>query len=133
MKKFVLFGLVLSSLFAFRSIEGNYSNYIVGKVVKAYTQAGFGRWGREWLFMDVKSKDGKVYHIAIAPTFVISNLGINEGDEVKVAGFVPPIFPNGYIKAVNIYDVTQKRDYPITGFGNCPHYGYSYHYYEGHY
>jgi len=123
MKKFVLFILVLSSLFAFRNIEGNYSNYIIGKVIRAYTKAGFGRWGREWLFMDVKSKDNKVYHIAIAPTFVISNLGIIEGDEVKVAGFVPPIFPNGYIKAVDIYDVTQKRDYPISGFGNCPHYG----------
>jgi len=133
MKKIVMLISIISALLAFRNIENNYSNYIVGKVVKAYTQAGFGRGGREWLFMDVKSKDGKVYHIAIAPTFVISNLGINEGDEVKVAGFVPPIFPNGYIKAVNIYDVTQKRDYPIAGFGNCPHYGYGYHYYEGHY
>jgi len=130
MKKILVLVFVVGSLFAFNSINRVNSNVIEGKVIKAYTQTGFGRMQNEWLFMDVKSND-KIYHIAIAPTFRIPNLGINEGDIVKVNGFIPPVFPNGYVKAFDIYDVTQKKDYPISGYGirynhyeNFPHNGY---------
>jgi len=113
MKK-VLSGLVLVSvLFGFNNIQ-NSSNYDVsGKVIRAYKQAGYGRMAREWLFMDIKTKNG-VRQIAIAPTFRISNLDIKEGDEVKISGFIPPMWV-GVIKACDIYDITQKRDYPICG------------------
>jgi len=116
MKKILVLVFVVGSLFAFNSIRGGgNSSVIEGKVIKAYTQTGFGRMQNEWLFMDVKSNN-KIYHIAIAPTFRIPNLGINEGDIVKVNGFIPPVFSNGYIKAFDIYDITQKKDYPISGY-----------------
>ena len=122
MKKLMLLVFLVIGLFGFNSINSDanstypaYSGSIKGVVVKAYTQPGFGRWGYEWLFMDVKGNDGKIYQIAIAPTFRIANLPIKEGDVVEVSGFTPPIFPAGVIKAVDIYDVTQKRDYPIWG------------------
>jgi len=116
MKKILVLVFVVGSLFAFNSIRGGgNSSVIEGKVIKAYTQTGFGRMQNEWLFMDVKSNN-KIYHIAIAPTFRIPNLGINEGDIVKVNGFIPPVFSNGYVKAFDIYDITQKKDYPISGY-----------------
>ena len=118
MKKIVLASLLSLSLFGFNSIQGNSGNVVEGKVVKAYTQTGYGRMGANWLFMDVKDKNGNIIKVAIAPTFKISNLPINEGDEVKVNGFTPPMFPNGVIKAFDIYDVTQKKDYPISGCYN---------------
>ena len=79
--------------------------------------------GYNWLFMDVKSNNGKIYKVAIAPTCIISNLPIKEGDKVKVEGFIPPVFPSNVTKAVDIYDVTQKRDYPIVGYGCGGGYG----------
>jgi len=54
--------------------------------------------------------------IGIAPAFRISNLPIKEGDIVKVKGITPPIWPSGSIRAWDIYDVTQKKDYPIAGW-----------------
>ncbi len=123
MKKFTMLIITAMALFGFNSIQGNTNSQagvIEGKVIKAYTAPGFGRMGNEWLFMDVKGKNGKIYKIAIAPTFRISNLPINEGDEVRVSGFTPPIFPVGVIKATDIYDVTQKKDYPIWGGGYGP-------------
>ena len=115
MKKFLLSGIIALSLFGFNSISNtNPNNSITGKVIKAYTARGFGRMGNDWLFMDVQTKNGTI-KVAIAPTFKISNLPINEGDEVRVSGFTPLRFPNGVVKAFDIYDVTQKRDYPISG------------------
>ena len=129
MKKLTVLILFTIALFGFNSIQGNANSQvgvIEGKVIKAYTDRGYGRWGNEWLFMDVKGKDGKIYKIAIAPTFRIPNLPINEGDEVRVSGFTPPIFPAGVIKATDIYDITQKRDYPIWGgiYGPGGRWGY---------
>jgi hypothetical protein len=127
MKKLLLATLIGVGLFGFNSIDGkvntkiqqvqnNSNNYILsGKVRKAYTQTGYGPRGFEWLFMDVETKNG-VIKIGIAPTFRISNLPINEGDIVKIDGFTPPYWPKGVIKAWDIYDVTQKKDYPIVGF-----------------
>ena len=124
MKKLLLTLSIVGSLFAFNSIstQNTENNYDVeGKVIKAYTQRGYGRMGSEWLFMDIKAKDGKIYKIAIAPTFRISNLPIKEGDIVKVDGWTPPMFEAGVLKAIDIYDETQKRDYPIN---DGPYYGY---------
>ena len=138
MKKLTAILILAISLFGFNSISNkNIQNYptptIEGKVIKAYTDRGFGRMGYEWLFMDVQTKNG-VVTVAIAPTFRIPNLPINEGDEVKVYGFTPPIFPENVIKATDIYDITQKRDYPIWGGGYGPHGGWYrgdyYHHYE---
>ena len=130
MKKLTALLIMALSLFGFNSIHlQNQTPIIEGKVVKAYTDRGFGRMGNEWLFMDVKTKDG-IVTVAIAPTFKIPNLPINEGDEVKVYGFTPPIFPENIIKATEIYDVTQKRDYPLWG-GGWYRNGY-YHHYEYH-
>ena len=70
--------------------------------------------------------------MTIAPTFRISNLPIKEGDEVSVNGFTPLKFSNGVIKAVDIYDMTQKKDYPISRWGNCGGY-YAYHHQSGYY
>jgi len=127
MKKLALSALLALSLFGFDSIKNSQPTpTLKGKVVKAYTQAGYGRHNSEWLFMDVKGNDGKIHKVAIAPTFRISNLPIKEGDEVAVNGFTPPMFSNGVIKAVDIYDMTQKKDYPISGCGNCGGY-YAYH------
>ncbi len=123
MKKILLSSFIALSLFGFNSIQGNVNNGLQGKVIKAYVAQGYGRMEQNWLFMDVKDKNGKIIKVAIAPTFKISNLGINEGDEVNVQGFTPPMFANGVIKAIDIYDVTQKRDYPISGYG-CNHFGY---------
>ena len=129
MKKFALSVLLAISLFGFNSIKNN-QNYpsptIKGKVIKAYIQTGYGRMGNEWLFMDVKTKDG-IIKIAIAPTFRIPNLPINEGDEVEVYGFNPPVFPENVIKATDIYDITQHKDYPIWGGWHIRGY---YHHYE---
>jgi len=120
MKKILIFIAIISSLFGFQHIEGeSTSDYIVGKVVKAYIHNGFGKWGRKWLFMDVKT-GGKVFHIAIAPTFQLSNIGINEGDDVKVKWFRPTSFPSGYVKAVDIYDITQKKRYSIARLVSHP-------------
>jgi len=120
MKKVVIFIAIISSLFGFQNIQGeDASNYIVGKVVKAYTNKGLGRWGREWLFMDVKT-GGKVFHVALAPTFKLPNIGINEGDEVKIKWFRPTSFPPGYVKAVEIYDITQKKSYSIARLVSHP-------------
>jgi len=132
MKKLALSTLLALSLFGFDSIK-NYqpTPTLKGKVIKAYTQAGYGRHNSTWLFMDVKGNDGKIYKVAIAPTFRISNLPIKEGDEVSVNGFTPPRFSNGVIKAVDIYDITQKKDYPINGWGSCR--GYAYHHQGGYY
>jgi len=133
MKKLALSALLALSLFGFDSIKNSQPvPTLKGKVVKAYTQAGSGRMGNEWLFMDVKGNDGKIYKVAIAPTFRISNLPIKEGDEVSVNGFTPLRFSNGVIKAVDIYDLTQKKDYPISGWGNCGGY-YAYHHKGGYY
>jgi len=115
MKKLLLLAVV-SSLFAFNNIQNNTNYVLEGKVVKAYTQNGYGRMQNQWLFIDVKTKDG-IRQVAIAPTFRISNLPINEGDIVKINGITPPMFPAGVIKAWDIYDVTQKKDYPISGAG----------------
>ncbi len=119
MKKLAILILTAMALFGFNSIKSNdnaQTGVIEGKVIKAYTAEGYGRMGNEWLFMDVQTKNG-IIKVAIAPTFRISNLGIKEGDEVRVNGFTPPMFPSGVIKAFDIYDVTQKRDYPISGYG----------------
>jgi len=122
MKKLLLSTILAISLFGFQSISKQKPiPRITGKVIKAYTQRGYGRMGYEWLFMDVKTKSGKIYHIAIAPTFRIGNLPINEGDIVAVDGFTPLSFPRDVIKAVDIYDITQKRDYPVSRWGR---YGY---------
>ena len=124
MKKLMAVLLVAVSLFSFQSISRQKSIPMEkGIVVKAYTQRGYGRMGYEWLFMDIKTKDGRIVHVAIAPTFRIGNLPINEGDVVEVDGFTPSTFPKGVIKAVNIYDVTQKREFPISRWGR---YGYAY-------
>ena len=116
MKKVIFALLAVAALFGFNSISAKDAGVIRGKVVKAYVQRGYGRRGVEWLFMDVKTKD-KVYHVGIAPSFVIPNLPVNEGDEVEVRGFTPPYWPNDTVKAWDIYDVTQKKDYPIAGYG----------------
>ena len=125
MKRLLVATLLGASLFAFNTVNGvsnnsntsaNYYNsyQIEGKVLKAYTQPGFGPRGVEWLFMDVKTDKG-IVKVGIAPTFIISNLPIKEGDIVKVNGITPPIWPRGSIRAWDIYDVTQKKDYPIAG------------------
>ena len=65
MKRFFVATFLGVSLFAFNTVNGvsnnsntpaNYYNtyQFQGKVVKAYTQPGFGPRGFEWLFMDVK-------------------------------------------------------------------------------
>ena len=115
MKKLLLASMVVLSLFGFNSIQNNVNSNYTGKVIKAYVDKGYGRMEANWLFMDVKTKNGNIIKVAIAPTFKISNLPINEGDEVRVSGFTPYMFPNGVIKAFDIYDITQKRDYPISG------------------
>ncbi len=117
MKKFIILIGMVVALFGFDSISNPNSGTIEGKVTKAYTQQGYGKWKKEWLFMDIVSDNGTTYKIAIAPTFRISNLPIKEGDRVKVDGFTPSMFPQGVIKAVNIYDITQQKDYPIAGWG----------------
>ena len=119
MKKLLVFSLLTLSLFGFNSIQQTVNNppVIQGKVIKAYTAPGYGRMESSWLFMNIKDKNGKIIKIAIAPTFRISNLPINEGDEVRVNGFTPPRFPNGVVKAFDIYDITQNKDYPISGCG----------------
>ena len=116
MKKMLLATLLGVNLFAFNTVNGvsNNSYQMKGKVVKAYTQSGFGRRGVEWLFMDVKTNKS-IEKVGIAPTFIISNLPIKEGDIVKVNGITPPVWPSGSIRALDIYDVTQKKDYPIAG------------------
>ncbi len=116
MKKLSMLILTAMALFGFNSIQNSTNSAVTGKVVKAYVDKGYGRMGNEWLFMDVKTNIG-IVKVVIAPTFRISNLGIKEGDEVRVNGFTPPMFPNGVIKAFDIYDVTQKKDYPISGYG----------------
>jgi len=127
MKRLLVTALLGASLFAFNTVNGvsnnsntsaNYYNsyQIEGKMLRAYTQTGFGRRGVEWLVMDVQTKNG-IVTVGIAPTFVISNLPIKEGDIVKVKGITPPIWPSGTIRAWDIYDVTQKKDYPISGWG----------------
>ena len=81
--------------------------------------------------MDIVADNGTTYKIAIAPTLKIANLPIKEGDRVRVDGFTPPMFPEGVIKAVDIYDITQQKDYPISGrnngYGRCGGYGKGYH------
>jgi hypothetical protein len=116
MKRLLVTALLGASLFGFNTVNGvsNDSYQIKGKVLKAYIQPGFGRRGVEWLFMDVKTDKG-IEKVGIAPTFIISNLPIKEGDIVKVNGITPPIWPRGSIRAWDIYDVTQKKDYPIAG------------------
>jgi hypothetical protein len=127
MKKLLVAVILGASLFGFNIVYGvsnntntslNYYNtyQFQGKVVKAYTQSGFGRRGVEWLFMDVQTDKG-IIKVGIAPTFVMSNLPIKEGDIVKIEGITPPIWPKGTIRALDIYDVTQKKDYLIRGFG----------------
>jgi len=116
MNKLFISAVLAGSLFAFNNVQNNTNYVLEGKVVKAYTQNGYGRMQNQWLFMNVKTKDG-IRQVAIAPTFRISNLGINEGDIIKVNGFTPPMFPAGVIKAWDIYDETQKKDYPISGNG----------------
>ena len=117
MKKYIMFVLMSITLFGFNSIQNaNPNNSITGKVVRAYVSEGYGKMRHNWLFMDIATKNG-IVTVAIAPTFKISNLPINEGDEVRVSGVNPPMFPRGVIKAFDIYDITQKRDYPISGYG----------------
>ena len=119
MKKLALSALLALSLFGFDSIKNSQPTpTLKGKVVKAYTQTGYGRHNSNWLFMDIKGNEGKIHKVAIAPTFRISNLSIKEGDEVSVNGFTPTRFSNGVIKAVDIYDMTQKRDYRVSGYGH---------------
>jgi len=114
MKKLLLTTILAGSLFAFNGIQNSASLNVEGQVIKTYKQNGYGRMKREWLFMDIKTKDG-MRQVAIAPTFRISNLEIKTGDIVKVNGFTPAMFPIGVIKAWDIYDETQKKDYPISG------------------
>jgi len=127
MKRLLIAALLGASLFGFNTVNGvsndtntssNYYNtyQFQGKVVKAYTQPGFGPRGFEWLFMDVRTDKG-IVKVGIAPTFIISNLPIKEGDIVKINGITPPVWPSGTIRAWDIYDVTQKKDYPIAGWG----------------
>ena len=128
MKRLAVAAMLAASLFGFNAINGanvnsnqtNSSSYyntpvIKGKVVKAYVQPGYGVRAYDWLFMDVKADNGKIYKIGIAPTFIISNLPIKEGDEVEVRGVTPPRWPSDSIRAWDINDLTQNKDYPITG------------------
>ncbi len=130
MKRLAIATLLAASLFGFNAISGanvnsnqtNSSSYynipvVKGKVLKAYVQRGYGRRGYDWLFMDVKADNGKVYKIGIAPTFVLSNLPVKEGDIVEIRGITPPYWPQGVLKAWDINDLTQKKDYPIAGYG----------------
>jgi hypothetical protein len=89
---------------------------VAGKVVRAYIRRGFGPAGYDWLFMDVQT-GGRVVSVGIAPTFVLSNLPIKEGDIVEVWGITPPPWPDNTLRAWEIYDKTQKRDYPVAGPG----------------
>ena len=127
MKRLLVATLLGASLFAFNTVNGvsnnsntsaNYYNtyQFQGKVVKAYTQPGFGPRGFEWLFMDVQTDKG-IVKVGIAPTFIISNLPIKEGDIVRVNGITPPIWPSRSIRALDIYDITQQKNYPIAGGG----------------
>ena len=131
MKKVVISVLVAAGLFGFNFSnasnsnsttnqnqlqEYNYGYVVEGKVLRAYKAPGFGPRRFEWLFMDVETKNG-IVKVGIAPTFRVSNLPINEGDRVRVNGYTPPYWPNGVIKAWDIYDVSQKKDYPIVGWG----------------
>ncbi|MEO1927483.1 MAG: hypothetical protein ABGX26_02185 [Nautiliaceae bacterium] len=131
MKKTVLLSMVAAALFGFNSLNNSsHSNYqttspnLKGKVIKAYIQPGYGPRGYNWLFMDVKSDNGNVYKVGIAPTFVYSNLPINEGDEVEVSGVTPPTWPSDSIRAWDIYDVTQHKDYPIRGMARGYRWGW---------
>jgi hypothetical protein len=125
MKKILVSGiLAAATLFGFnlsnQPVQNSNCGFVIeGKVIKAYTQKGYGPKGFEWLFMDVKTKN-KIIKVGIAPTFRISNLPVNEGDIVKIKGFTPPYWPTGVIKAWDIYDESQHRDYVISGWGrNC--------------
>ena len=131
MKRLAAASILAVSLFGFNTVNGvnvnkNQSNtyyntpVVKGKVLKAYVQRGYGRRGYDWLFMNVKANDGKIYKIGIAPTFVLSNLPVKEGDIVEVRGITPPYWPQGVLKAWDINDLTQKKDYPITGYGRGP-------------
>jgi hypothetical protein len=128
MKRLAVAAMVAVSLFGFNSINNvtttnnaqtntyYYNTPVVkGKVLKAYVQPGYGVRGYDWLFMDVKADNGKIYKVGIAPTFIISNLPVKEGDEVEVRGVTPPNWPDDSIRAWDINDLTQKKDYPITG------------------
>jgi hypothetical protein len=128
MKRLTVVVILAASLFGFNSVNGintnkshnNTSVYyntpvLKGKVLKAYVKQGYGPRGYDWLFMDVKTSSG-IVHVGIAPVFVLSNLPVNEGDEVEIRGFTPPVWPEGSFKAWDIYDVTQKKDYPIAGY-----------------
>ena len=128
MKKIVLPAILAVSLFGFNTVgHHSFTSNIEGKVIKAYTQEGYGKHSNQWLFMDIKDKDGKIHQIAIAPTFKIANLNIKEGDNVKIDGFTSSMFQTRIIKAVDIYDLTQKKDYPIS------HNGYKNHHHTMHY
>ena len=127
MKKTVIALIFAASLFGFNAVNGSALNktanasgfntpVLKGKVIKAYVRPGYGPRGYDWLFMDVKTASG-VVHVGIAPVFVMSNLPVNEGDEVEVSGFTPPVWAEDSFKAIDIYDLTQKKDYPVAGYG----------------
>ncbi|WP_457562436.1 hypothetical protein [Caminibacter pacificus] len=127
MKRLTVVVVLAASLFGFNSVSGINSDnsstsnsyyaapLLKGKVVKAYVRSGYGPRGYDWLFMDVKTSSG-ILHVGIAPVFVLSNLPIKEGDEVEIRGFTPPMWPEGSFKALDIYDITQKKDYTIAGY-----------------
>ena len=132
MKKVLLSVFIGVSLFAFNNIQNGVQNrntysqnigqYVLkGKVIKAYIKEGFGPRGYKWLFMDVDTNKG-IVHVGIAPVFVLSNLPINEGDIVEVNGFTPRMWPENTLKAWDIYDVTQKKDYSISPCNGMPRY-----------
>jgi hypothetical protein len=47
----------------------------------------------------------------------MSDIGVKEGDEVSIKGYRPPMWPPMLIKAYEIYDYTQNKDYKIKGGG----------------
>ena len=122
-KKFLVWIGLTSLMFGFSSIEGastspssTSQSYVRGKVIRAYHRPGFGRAQNKWLFMDIKTPSG-IVAVGIAPVFKISNLPIKVGDVVDVRGMRPPLWSPNTFKAWDIYDVTQRRDYPIGGRG----------------
>jgi hypothetical protein len=104
MKKIVFFALL--SAFAFANI---YS----GKVMAKYTQT---RFGKNWLVLNL-NKNGRFIQVMVAPTSVMSSIGVKVGDNVTIKGFTPPMWPPMLVKAYEIYDNTQNKDYKIKGGG----------------